>query len=315
MLAYISTGGLLIPSSPSEVWQIGCSPLVKFRPSIHSHHAPMHPLAISLLRIIYPLSLPDVQRDRPLEVLALGLSRSGTDSLRNALLTLGCTDCYHGFKLSAEDNHTLQWIRLGHSSVHGNTDLLRTEEFDRVLGDCAAVADLPAAGFAKELLVAYPHAKVIVNYRDNVDEWHASFQNTIIKVTTEQGWYEYLLTFFQPALFWRQRAYWWMWRRHCDGDFPRNGRAWYRRHYHDLEQELQTSQRGYLKWQVTDGWEPLCRFLGKEIPDEPFPNGNVPSDFLQRVGANMVAWRRQAERNLALVTGLVVLGVVAFRFR
>ena len=26
-----------------------------------------------------------------------------------------------------------------------------------------------------------------------------------------------------------------------------------------------------LVWNVKDGWEPVCRFLGKDIPKQPFP--------------------------------------------
>lgn len=29
-----------------------------------------------------------------------------------------------------------------------------------------------------------------------------------------------------------------------------------------------------LEWSVEDGWEPLCSFLGKPVPKEPFPNVN-----------------------------------------
>lgn len=30
-----------------------------------------------------------------------------------------------------------------------------------------------------------------------------------------------------------------------------------------------------LEWSIEDGWEPLCKFLGKEIPNEPFPHANA----------------------------------------
>ena len=33
-----------------------------------------------------------------------------------------------------------------------------------------------------------------------------------------------------------------------------------------------------LIWNVKDGWEPLCSFLGKEIPDEPIPHDNKTGD-------------------------------------
>jgi hypothetical protein len=29
-----------------------------------------------------------------------------------------------------------------------------------------------------------------------------------------------------------------------------------------------------LEWSAEAGWEPLCQFLGKELPDQPFPNVN-----------------------------------------
>ena len=41
-----------------------------------------------------------------------------------------------------------------------------------------------------------------------------------------------------------------------------------------------------LIWNVKDGWEPLCSFLGKEIPDEPIPHDNKTGDieFLRNYG-------------------------------
>ncbi len=30
-----------------------------------------------------------------------------------------------------------------------------------------------------------------------------------------------------------------------------------------------------LEWTVEDGWEPLCEFLGKDVPNEPFPHVNT----------------------------------------
>ena len=38
-----------------------------------------------------------------------------------------------------------------------------------------------------------------------------------------------------------------------------------------------------LKFDVKEGWEPLCEFLSVEIPDEPFPSENNREDFGQRV--------------------------------
>ena len=46
------------------------------------------------------------------------------------------------------------------------------EQWDQLLGHCMAVCDWPAVAFAKELIEAYPDAKVILTTRD-VNSWHA----------------------------------------------------------------------------------------------------------------------------------------------
>lgn len=218
----------------------------------------MHPLLISLLRLIYPLNLPTKTRDRPLQVLALGISRSATDSLRQALLHLGYINCYHGFDYVNAPNHSIQWIRLGWAQENSSSLLLDTtvsrEEFDRVLGDCSAVTDFPCGGFAEELLELYPSAQVILNYRDDVDAWAHSVANTLEVVVSGQEWEEWFLTFFQSNLFWRQRSLYWVWSRFFEGDFEKKGKEWYRRHYGTLEERLRGSGRGFLRWKVEDGW-------------------------------------------------------------
>lgn len=35
------------------------------------------------------------------------------------------------------------------------------------------------------------------------------------------------------------------------------------------------SKESLLEWTVEGGWEPLCAFLGKPVPDEPFPYVNA----------------------------------------
>ena len=41
-----------------------------------------------------------------------------------------------------------------------------------------------------------------------------------------------------------------------------------------------------LRYEVKEGWEPLCRFLGVEVPkDQPFPHLNDTQSFLQMVSA------------------------------
>lgn len=72
-------------------------------------------LPISLLKLVYPLQEPNLKRTKPLQVLCLGLGRTGTDSLRTALYELGYNEVYHGFR-AVEEAHVgqvIQWVRLG----------------------------------------------------------------------------------------------------------------------------------------------------------------------------------------------------------
>jgi Sulfotransferase domain len=52
-----------------------------------------------------------------------------------------------------------------------------------------------------------------------------------------------------------------------------------------------------LLWSVSDGWEPLCRFLEVDVPDTPFPRLNDSKMYIDRImdAALMVLgeWRAQ----------------------
>ena len=37
-----------------------------------------------------------------------------------------------------------------------------------------------------------------------------------------------------------------------------------------------------LEWEAGDGWEPLCRALDLEIPEEPFPQVNSTAAYIQK---------------------------------
>jgi Sulfotransferase domain len=55
-----------------------------------------------LYRLVYRLPPPPHRTrftNKPMQILALGLPRSGTDSLRSALLILGYSCVWHGFDL------------------------------------------------------------------------------------------------------------------------------------------------------------------------------------------------------------------------
>ena len=53
----------------------------------------------------------------------------------------------------------------------------------------------------------------------------------------------------------------------------------YAKHNHMILQAAASMDREVLVFNVKQGWEPLCHFLGKEVPQRPFPNMNNETMF------------------------------------
>ena len=119
-----------------------------------------HPFYL-FLKYVYRFPEPTTTRDRPMRVLALGLSRCGTESLKFALEDLGYNGVYHGFEVTPDQS--MVWSRLWDEKVAKGSDArISTEVFDTLIGNYEAVTDAPGAMFARELVQAYPEAKVRV---------------------------------------------------------------------------------------------------------------------------------------------------------
>lgn len=79
---------------------------------------------------------------------------------------------YHMMSASMENPpDCLMWHDALSAKYDGVGEFGR-KEWDQLLGDCQAVCDWPACAFAKELIEAYPNAKVILTTRE-VESWHA----------------------------------------------------------------------------------------------------------------------------------------------
>lgn len=85
-----------------------------------------------------------------------------------------------------------------------------------------------------------------------------------------------------------------------------NGKWIYREHC-DMIRGLVPKER-LLEWSVEQSWEPICRFLQKEVPDEAFPKRNNAAAFHSRVDEQTKSWVMQGLRNV----GVVVVALSAF---
>lgn len=268
--------------------------------------------------MIYSIPEANRIRTRPLHIMCLGLSRSGTESLKQALEILGCEKVYHGFNVPENPGDAIVWCRLGFAKAQGepsDSNLFTAHSFDRVIGDCDAVTDIPCAIFGPEMLQAYPDAKVILNRRTDEEAWVRSVRSAIIPVA--HSWSFWFKSFFDAELFWIRRTY-----DACffpvfktqhwtpDDDGLNFGKQIYREHYSRLKSALKQENRDLLEWDVRDGWAPLCEFLGKQVPlGVEFPRGNDPKEFAARRAQMHGERMRRVRRNIWIAGSVVGVGL------
>lgn len=56
--------------------------------------------------------------------------------------------------------------------------------------------------------------------------------------------------------------------------------AFFRRWNRRMQEEIPRDR--LLVYEVSQGWAPLCEFLGRPVPDEPFPHANTRTELAQR---------------------------------
>jgi hypothetical protein len=257
-----------------------------------------------------------------MQVLALGLPRTGTDSLRQALSILGYDHIYHGFDIVLSPSDCQYWSDLFARKQKSDTKLT-AQDFDPILGHCRGLTDQPACLLSIDLMDAYPGAKVIINQRRDVHTW---FQSLMAITAIIESWPRWLLSLVDAEEFWTMRVIKVGWVQYFDGDYRRNGEAVYKQHYRRLKDHCKENKRGYLEWKVEDGWGPLCEFLQKEVPtvddgkggrvEMEFPKGNAPKEFYETMGQMMEARTRRGNMKLMMLggVGVATMAVLGMRF-
>lgn len=205
-----------------------------------------------------------------LEVIGAGFGRTGTLSLKTALERLGFGPCYHMVEVFANPHHAETWL----AACAGDA-----VPWDDVLADYRATVDWPACAFWDALAGAYPDAKVLLSVRPP-ERWWPSFRDTI---------YEVLQRDVPADAPHPVQSVMTMGRR-VVRDRSLGGRlgdeadviAAYERHNAAVRAAADPAR--FLEFDVAQGWEPLCAFLGVDVPDEPFPNLNDTAQFRQAFG-------------------------------
>jgi Sulfotransferase domain len=213
-----------------------------------------------------------------LKVLGAGWGRTGTESLKIALEQLGFSRCYHGFNLFNDGAKLKYWKELHET---GNTD------YEALFAGCQAAVDFPSAYYYRQLLKQYPDAKVILTVRD-ASKWYDSAANTIFKkpdpvkfpilkflgkLSTKLSYIPQIYYHIQTFLF--QGAF--------NGKIENKEAmiALFNQWNEDVKKTVPPGQ--LLVYEVTQGWEPLCKFLNVPVPTTPFPKTNSKESFQKRI--------------------------------
>ena len=233
-----------------------------------------------------------------LAVIGAGCGRTGTLSLKTALEILGLP-CYHGFVV-LERGHAARW----HKALEDHPP-----EWDEIFAGFRATVDFPAAAAYKELMEHYPNAKVILSVRDP-QRWAKSVMETIwLPISLERSlvlapWYR---NFRRMGTAFRSRFF-----RDADGGIASGAiddAARLERAFVQWNEEVKASVPAdrLLVFEASDGWAPLCEFLGLPVPDVPYPHVNDTQHLKQII---LSKWRRFVVIDAAIVTAVLGVGAV-----
>lgn len=204
-----------------------------------------------------------------MHVIGAGTGRTGTLSLRLALDRLGLGPTYHMEDvLHNQPRRVPQWS----AALNGRPD------WSAIFQGFNSSVDWPTAAFFRELSEEYPSAKFVLTHR-SPESWAASFGETIYTALAGKDKAP------PEARDWLEM---------CAGVIAHTGfpvgldnkqlMEAFVAHNEAVKSAIPANR--LLVFEVKEGWEPLCQFLGTEVPDEPFPRTNSREEFWELVEGN-----------------------------
>lgn len=224
-----------------------------------------------------------------MKVLCVGTIKTGTKSMREALDILGYKNVHD---IMEQFKHDKEFIDKAIFEKTADVD-----DYKNAFYDVDGITDGPFVFHWREILEAFPDVKVVLTVRDNSEAWFKSVQNmaTISKRDLVYIKHEWMTRLF-------------LWNRFCPlfrisckvGEYilrKSAGCAW---GFQDLDRQTAVEchemhnadvikhcpSDKLLVFNCKDGWQPLCDFLNKEIPDSPFPHNNINHSFAAEIREN-----------------------------
>ncbi|WP_158584224.1 sulfotransferase family protein [Salinibius halmophilus] len=209
------------------------------------------------------------------KVIGAGFGRTGTKSLQTALEALGFGPTYHMSELVKNPQHVPYW----RGAMEG--EQVNWHEF---LDGYHAIVDFPGCLYYKELMEAYPDAKVVLTTRD-AEKWFESASKTILNFDPHPVYIaimRFMCKFSKTArgmsdvgMYNSAELYEKLFQnRKHDKDFVIDV---FNQHIEAVRAAVPADR--LLEYQVSEGWEPLCEFLNVDVPNKDFPRSNDRNDF------------------------------------
>jgi Sulfotransferase domain len=203
-----------------------------------------------------------------LDVIGAGFGRTGTVSMKKALETLGFGPCHHMLDLFERPSEIELWREA---------ERRQTADWEKLYAGHRSTIDWPGSRFWRDLVARYPEAKVILTVRDP-QSWYVSARDSIYAsmLPPDNG---------SDPVFTKMREMSdeVVWQgvfkgRFADMEYALNV---YEEHNEAVRREVPADR--LLVFEVGEGWQPLCDFLGVPVPAEPFPRLNNRATFARLI--------------------------------
>lgn len=219
-----------------------------------------------------------------IKIIGAGLPRTGTNTLRESLTMLGYVKTYHMKELLVHPENLHYWTTLKETG---------TTNWDELYNGYQATVDFPCYPWYKEHMKRYPDAKVILTLRP-FEKWYDSFYSTIWQAQNptesqkaEMGQKLQSDPRLQKVMKVMQFAKETITEEHFKGMFLDKDFMKKIFDKHNEEVKAYVPKDKLLVFDVAEGWEPLCKFLGKPKPAEQLPHTNKKEDFKEMLGELM----------------------------
>jgi len=215
------------------------------------------------------------------QIICVGLMRTGLKTLRRALTDLGYADFY-------DQEDIVSTYGLWEGVLKGTAD---NDPFPAIFDGARVIMGMPTFCFWEQILERYPNARVILTVRDE-DEWWQSLcrakalmDNDIPGAPLRYGSaMRSLERFLVPSYHRFCQVLRFAWATTLGAHGLEGGeineaatRGSYRRHNSYVKAVLQKRRtteghRQLLIYDVREGWAPLCKFLRADVPEKDFPS-------------------------------------------